>query len=206
MRRSAPPLIRGSVGSLKVAPAITRHTVPCSHVGGRRHVMNESVALGTSRGHGRVERGLNATPRSRLFQGRFGRMFRSLPPADFDDAALIKLADAMISPPETDDQGNPEVTPETEVDDEENYGLPAGYTYFGQFVDHDITFDPLSSLVKLNDPEGLTDFRTPALDLDGLYGRGPDDQPYMYTADGHKFLLGDRNLTGALQPHGPIKP
>ncbi len=65
-------------------------------------------------------------------------------------------------------------------DDEENFGLPAGYTYFGQFVDHDITFDPLSSLVKLNDPNGLIDFQTPALDLDGLYGRGPDDQPYIY--------------------------
>jgi hypothetical protein len=168
--------------------------------------MSKINSLGAGRGHARLERGLDSSPRSRLFEGRFGRMFRSLPPADFDDNALIKLAEAMISPPETDSQGNPEVTPETEVDDEENYGLPAGYTYFGQFVDHDITFDPLSSLVKLNDPEGLTDFRTPALDLDGLYGRGPDDQPYMYTADGHKFLLGDRSLTGALHDPGPIKP
>jgi hypothetical protein len=168
--------------------------------------MNTTNPIGAGRGHARLERGLDSSPRSRLLEGRFGRMFRSLPPADFDDAALIKLADAMISPPETDDQGNPSVTPETEVDDEENYGLPAGYTYFGQFVDHDITFDPLSSLVKLNDPDGLTDFRTPALDLDGLYGRGPDDQPYMFTADGRKFLLGDRNLTGAQQPHGPIHP
>jgi hypothetical protein len=133
-------------------------------------------------------------------------MFRSLPAADFDDEALIKLADAMIAPRETDDQGKPKVTPESEIDDEENYGLPAGYTYFGQFVDHDITFDPLGSLVKLNDPEGLTDFRTPALDLDGLYGRGPDDQPYMYAPDGRKFLLGDRSLTGALAGEGPIKP
>jgi hypothetical protein len=139
-------------------------------------------------GHGRLERGLESTPRSRLLQGRFGRIFRSLPPADFEDDALVKLARAMTDP-------TLPVIPETQVDDQENFGLPAGYTYFGQFVDHDISFDPLSSLAKLNDPEGLTNFRTPALDLDGLYGRGPDDQPYMYESDGPKFILG-RELTG----------
>ncbi|MFN0073179.1 MAG: peroxidase family protein [Chloroflexota bacterium] len=148
---------------------------------------------GHAHAHGRVERGIEKTSRSRLFQGRFGRMFRSLPPADFDDEALVKLAVAMIAEDEgTTTEG---LTPETKVDDEENYGLPAGYTYFGQFVDHDITFDPLSSLVKINDPDGLTNFRTPSLDLDGLYGRGPDDQPYMYDARGRKFILG-RSLIG----------
>ena len=62
--------------------------------------------------------------------------------------------------------------------------LPAGYTYFGQFVDHDITFDPVSSLTRQNDPDALTDFRTPRFDLDSLYGRGPADQPYLYEPDG----------------------
>ena len=31
--------------------------------------------------------------------------------------------------------------------------LPAGYTYFGQLVDHDVTFDPISSL-RRQDPRG----------------------------------------------------
>ena len=52
--------------------------------------------------------------------------------------------------------------PKDGKDDEES-GIPALYTYLGQFLDHDITFDPISSLVKQNDPDGLTDFRTPAL-------------------------------------------
>ena len=81
-------------------------------------------------------------------------------------------------------------TPETEVDDEENQGIAAGYTYLGQFIDHDLTFDPASSLEKQNDPDALIDFRTPAFDLDNVYGRGPDDQPYMYDG-GNLFLLGD---------------
>jgi hypothetical protein len=72
--------------------------------------------------------------------------------------------------------------PKDGPDDEES-GIPALYTYLGQFIDHDITFDPSSSLQKANDPDALTDFRTPAFDLDNVYGRGPDDQPYLYNGD-----------------------
>ncbi len=136
----------------------------------------------------------------------YGRMFPTLAPANFEQEALLKLADRMIAPPEANDQGLLEVTPETEIDDEENFGLPAGYTYFGQFVDHDLTFDPRSSLVTLNTISSLTNVRTAAFDLDSLYGRGPDDQPYMYTPDGRKFVLGERSLTGALRDNGPIQP
>ena len=65
-----------------------------------------------------------------------------------------------------------------------NPRIPAGFTYLGQFIDHDLTFDPASSLQKQNDPDALVDYRTPAFDLDNIYGRGPDDQPYLYQADG----------------------
>src|SRR5207253_4018255 len=70
-----------------------------------------------------------------------------------------------------------------------------GYTYLGQFIDHDLTFDPVSSLQRQNDPDGLVDFRTPRFDLDCVYGRGPDDQPYLYRNDGLHMLLGEP-LTG----------
>lgn len=80
--------------------------------------------------------------------------------------------------------------PPTDGVDPEESGIPALYTYLGQFIDHDITFDPASSLQAKDDPDALTDFRTPALDLDNVYGRGPDDQPYMYDKDGKTFLLG----------------
>lgn len=52
-------------------------------------------------------------------------------------------------------------------------GLPAGYTYLGQFIDHDITFDPVSLLTGATDPDGLENFRTPRFDLDSVYGGGP---------------------------------
>ena len=156
--------------------------------------------------HGSL-RGADSPRRSPTFEGRFGRMFRTLPAATYSTEDLVALGKAMeadaevivengvkkrdksdrLVPTATAEAGpdNPGVGP----DDEENYGIPAGYTYLGQFIDHDITFDPMSSLMGQNDPESLVDFRSPRLDLDNLYGRGPADQPYMYEADAKTFLL-----------------
>jgi hypothetical protein len=136
--------------------------------------------------HSYVIRGLMSAKRSPLFQGRFGRMFRSLPPATFghtdqaNEDHLGRLGAAMSASFDVVKDGK----------DEEESGIPALYTYLGQFIDHDLTFDPASSLQQQNDPDALIDFRTPAFDLDNVYGRGPEDQPYMYGGD-HSFLLGD---------------
>ncbi len=138
--------------------------------------------------HGAV-RGGDLGRRSSQFEGRFGRMFRTLPAADFNERILLALGDAMTA------EGEDAPTPETQSDDEENTGISAGYTYLGQFIDHDLTFDPASSLERQNDPDGLVDYRTPRFDLDSVYGRGPDDQPYLYRGDGLHMLLGDP-LTG----------
>src|SRR6202165_4599422 len=139
--------------------------------------------------HGGV-RGIDRVPQSTSLEGRFGRMFRRLPPAKFSEAALTALATLMGA----DFGATP--TPETDVDNEENQGISAGYTYLGQFIDHDLTFDPASSLMKQDDPDALVDFRTPRFDLDNIYGRGPDDQPFMYSSDGKKLLLG-RDISGS---------
>lgn len=139
--------------------------------------------------HG-VLRGLDSTLESPMFEGRFGRMFRTLPAAKFFFEDLDALAAEMVAAPEE------EPTPETEMDAEESSVISAGFTYLGQFIDHDITFDPTSSLQRQNDPNALTNFRTPRFDLDNVYGRGPADQPYLYEDDGRHFKLG-RRLTGA---------
>jgi len=124
--------------------------------------------------------------RSALFEGRFGRMFRNLPPFLPADPALRKLAKQMVEP---------EPKPGTEDKSGDNPDIPAGFTYFGQFVDHDLTFDPISQLQRDNDPDALTDFRTPRLDLDSVYSRGPDDVPFIYDRDGVHLLIG-RNAGG----------
>jgi Animal haem peroxidase len=164
--------------------------------------MKSSTAKSSFTPHGGGVRGADVRRQSSLFEGRFGRMFRELAPAVHAKPALLALGAAMTAEPERsdDDPTKPAAEPETAQhiqDEEENPGIPAGYTYLGQFIDHDITFDPASSLMQQNDPESLVDFRTPRLDLDSVYGRGPADQPYMYLGD--KLRLG-KALTALNQP------
>jgi Animal haem peroxidase len=152
----------------------------------------------TFKGHGSELRGSNRVYGSSVNQGRFGRLFRWLTPAEFDEAALQALADSMVQhefekkraqgkPPGSEPLDTPIHQAEPE---DENPTIPAGYTYLGQFIDHDITFDPVSSLTAISDPDALHNFRTPRLDLDSMYGMGPSHQPYLY-ADDFKLLLGE---------------
>jgi hypothetical protein len=150
------------------------------------------------RPHGAPVRGSALARGSSLFGGPFGRIFRALPAADFGPtdqdsiAALTTLAEKMVATPDPAD-------PKDGVDSEES-GIPSAYTYLGQFIDHDLTFDPASSLQRQNDPDALVDYRTPKFDLDNVYGRGADDQPYLYE-DGRSFILGSA-LGGAAANQG----
>jgi hypothetical protein len=76
--------------------------------------------------------------------------------------------------------------------------VPAGFTYLGQFVDHDLTMDrtqaQLGEDVTLDE---LLQGRSPALDLDSLYGRGPRDHHdrVFYAADGVSLKVGTTSAT-----------
>ena len=142
------------------------HTEPRSG-GSPCRVVRESLAVNSAACSGRCRRPISASAirRRRKISWRLGAAMM----ADHDD-------------------------PKDGPDDEES-GIPSAYTYLGQFVDHDLTFDPASSLQQQDDPDGLIDFRTPRFDLDNLYGKGPDDAPYLYHSNG-QFILG-RALTGA---------
>jgi hypothetical protein len=82
-----------------------------------------------------------------------------------------------------------------------NSDVPSGYTFLGQFIDHDITFDPISQFSNELTGNGYRNFRTPALDLDSLYLDGPDVSPYLYqkgTGQKGKFLIGE-SVTNTLE-------
>jgi len=53
--------------------------------------------------------------------------------------------------------------------------VPAGFTYLGQFIDHDLTFDKSPLMEGTVSPAELEQNRSPSLDLDSLYGAGPQD-------------------------------
>jgi hypothetical protein len=77
--------------------------------------------------------------------------------------------------------------------------IPAGYTYLGQFIDHDLTFDKTKVALGENvAPADLLQGRSPSLDLDSLYGAGPGDpkSEKFYESNGRKLKMGKTDAVG----------
>ncbi|MFE9324191.1 heme peroxidase family protein [Nocardia sp. NPDC052278] len=153
----------------------------------------------TLRGHGfgaRIEE--NQPVGSYVPTGKFGRMFPDLPEFIPDENKLIELGRAMKDLAA-------EENPLDKRGDNDN--VPAGFTYLGQFIDHDITFDTTSLQEVLEDPLALRNFRTPSLDLDCVYGSGPVAQPYLYERANvpERLLIGKTSTQTGKRDHD-VKP
>jgi hypothetical protein len=89
-------------------------------------------------------------------QNFFNRCFPNLPPHLPADADLTLLANTMLDPnARAPTQGSK---------------VSAGMTYFGQFIDHDLTLDQVSQLGTTADLNTLPNDRTSFFDLDNVYG------------------------------------
>jgi Animal haem peroxidase len=53
-------------------------------------------------------------------------------------------------------------------------------TFFGQFLDHDLTLALKAPLLENTNPRQTTNFRTAEFDLDSVYGNGPTGSPELY--------------------------
>jgi hypothetical protein len=102
-------------------------------------------------------------------KGYYSRLFR--PPveavANGQEEKLIKLGSAMRYDIEREGTLTPRV----------------GYTYFGQFVGHDLTHDTTPIEGPYLDPELTPNYRTRYLDLDHIYGGGPEHSPNLYQSE-----------------------
>ena len=101
----------------------------------------------------------------------FGRMFN--PGSGFPEEKLEALAQAMR---------------ESNANGLQLSHAPVGIVFLGQFIDHDITLDVLTQLGEVADPSRITNFRTPELDLDSVYGNGPEASPLLYDRHRHGYL------------------
>lgn len=145
--------------------------------------------------HGQLYLRDQIPPRSIYYdQGRFGRLFPWLPPFASDSPSVRKRLSGLGEPGGIMDTKD-DLTAENPVpgspSNVDNPNITAGFTFLGQFLDHDMTFDPTSSLERQSDPESIRNFRIPLLELDNIYGSGRAANPHFYdrTTGNLKFLI-----------------
>jgi Animal haem peroxidase len=88
-----------------------------------------------------------------------------------------------------------------EVEREGTLTPRVGYTYFGQFIAHDLTLDSTPLEGPYAEPELTPNYRTPFFDLDHIYGGGPEESPFLYQGRGGEecFKVGATTPTGYLR-------
>lgn len=132
---------------------------------------------------------------------RITKLFHVPEPYPFAQESLQRLGEAMT--------GSPAI---------ENRFIKAGYTYFGQFVGHDMSFLPRGDVRErgdvpehgdmLNDGNAVSSAVTPSLDLDTVYGN--DTNPPHLDSSGRFWLqpvsTGTGRVVGHDLPRGFLNP
>ena len=148
------------------------------------------LGLGGTAGAQSLEQSLERVLRGRhvIRPDRFGRLFPHLPPFARPggglEAALLELGKrGGLMDAQDDLAAGPIqliVDPAKSAANRDNPNMTAGVTFFGQFLDHDFTFDLNSRLGVAAIPEQSPNQRTPGLDLDSVYGGGPGRSPELF--------------------------
>jgi Animal haem peroxidase len=127
----------------------------------------------------------------------FGRMFRLppfAPPTNAVRESLLELGKAGGIMDANDDlmAGSTALIVESKLNlvNRNSSSHTAGVTFFGQFLDHDVTFDARSRLGFPSQPIRSSNSRTPFFDLDSVYAGGPRATPELYErTDSIKFKV-----------------
>jgi heme peroxidase len=101
-----------------------------------------------------------------IARGNYCRLFSepAQPIGEDEEKKLIELGNAMRYEKELEGTLTPRI----------------GFTYFGQFLGHDLTHDSTPLNGPYHAPEQTPNYRTAKFDLDHVYGDGPVGSPYLY--------------------------
>jgi hypothetical protein len=128
---------------------------------------------------------------------RFSRLFNNLRPFADASSSMTRALRELGAPGGLMDAKDPLergpidliTDPALSKNNPDNAAHTAGTTFFGQFLDHDMTFDTTSRLGVPTAPERSPNARTPTFDLDTVYGGGPTASPQLYERDRVKFRI-----------------
>jgi hypothetical protein len=119
---------------------------------------------------------------------RFGRMFPNLPPfAEPTERVMHALLEVgrpggMMDANDALERGPVDLIVDATLSasNPNNTTHPAGASFVGQFMDHDMTFDAGSRLGVPTKPRRSRNSRVPTFDLDSVYGAGPVGSLKLY--------------------------
>ena len=145
----------------------------------------------------RADHRRHRVPREEAGPDRFARMFN---PNQLSRSETIEMRAALIElsrPGGILDANDPLdvgpvrliTEPELSPGNLDNPRHTAGTTFFGQFLDHDLTRDGGSSLGRATSLRRSVNLRSARLDLDSVYGGGPRESPDLYGDDRVHLLL-----------------
>jgi hypothetical protein len=125
---------------------------------------------------------------NRIPADRFGRMFPTLPAFAAHtkkmEGALMELGKKGGLMDAKDNLAAGPIAliadPSLSANNPNNDTHTAGFTFMGQFIDHDLTLETTSELAVQQQPERTINYRTPYFDLDSVYGKGPSGSPQLY--------------------------
>jgi hypothetical protein len=135
----------------------------------------------------------------------FGRMFPDLPAyqiAQIGGTTPLQTLQALTAGAPSGPLFDPNIAAGpprglTDPNDDNPDNVPSFFTYFGQFLDHDMVLDKLPLPDSFVDPATIPNFRDPRMNLDSVYLGGPDANPELYQADGRHLIVNtvnDRDL------------
>jgi Animal haem peroxidase len=121
----------------------------------------------------------------------FGLLFPELPKYDApDDATLVKLTAELTA---TNGKSGP-MLDDTDTARNNPDEVPAFFTYFGQFLDHDMTLDSLPLPDDFVDPNTIVNGRDQRLNLDSVYGLRRKQHLEVYEKDRKRFKVNGLDL------------